>query len=230
MPAKQSKQSRNAKMEAASVSPDSLVISYLVLRKAVGIVGILLPFVVSLGGFILFSKGIQSSISSYYYTGMRDVFVGSLWTIGFFLYSYKGYDDIDNIVSNLACVFAVGVSLFPTTPDDPASLAVRIVGDVHLLFASSFFLALTYFSLFLFTRTDSNRHPTREKRKRNIVYKTCAYVMFGCILLMGIYHFLPNSATSGLDFYKPVYWLESLAIVTFGISWFTKGGAILADK
>jgi hypothetical protein len=30
--------------------------------------------------------------------------------------------------------------------------------------------------------------------------------------------------------YKPGYWLEALAVLAFGISWFTKGEAILKDK
>jgi hypothetical protein len=48
--------------------------------------------------------------------------------------------------------------------------------------------------------------------------------------LMGIYHFLPDSAVAYFEAYKPVYWLETLAILAFGISWLTKGEAILGDK
>ena len=54
--------------------------------------------------------------------------------------------------------------------------------------------------------------------------------MFACVVLMGIYHFLPDSAASYFEAYKPVYWLETLAILTFGVSWLTKGEAILRDK
>ena len=62
----------------------SLVFSYLALRKAIGLLGIVFPFVVSLGALVLFQTAIQSSISSYYHTGMRDVFVGTLCAIVFF--------------------------------------------------------------------------------------------------------------------------------------------------
>ena len=95
----------------------SLVFSYLELRKAIGILGMALPFAVSLGAGILFRTGVQSSISSYYHTGMRDVFVGTLFAIGFFLLSYKGYERSDDLAGDLACIFAVGVALFPTVPD-----------------------------------------------------------------------------------------------------------------
>jgi hypothetical protein len=217
-------------MEVASKSEDSLLISYLLLRKTVGILGMALPFVVFLGGKLFFHASIQSSISSYYYTGMRDVFVGILWTIGFFLYSYRGYGPIDNIAGNLACVFAVVVSLFPTTADGANSSAAEIIGSVHLFFAALFFLTLSYFSLVLFTKTNLNKQSTPEKLKRNIVYKVCGYAMLACIVLIAIYSFLLRSAVPGMEAYHPVFWLEAIAIFVFGISWFIKGEAIMGDK
>ena len=230
MSAKMSQQKRNTAMEKASLSEDSLLISYLTLRKVVGILGMALPFVVFLGGKFIFKTDIQSSISSYYYTGMRDVFVGILWTIGFFLYSYRGYGPIDNITGNLACVFAVVVSLFPTTADGSASRAEEVVGTVHLVFAALFFLTLSYFSLALFPKTNLNKQFTLQKAQRNIVYKVCGYVMLACIVLMAIYKFWVEDAVPGLQAFEPVFWLEATAIFVFGVSWFTKGEAILADK
>ena len=230
MSAKMSQQKRNTAMEKASLSEDSLLISYLTLRKVVGILGMALPFVVFLGVKFIFKTDIQSSISSYYYTGMRDVFVGILWTIGFFLYSYRGYGPIDNITGNLACVFAVVVSLFPTTADGTASRAEEVVGTVHLVFAALFFLTLSYFSLALFPKTNLNKQFTLQKAQRNIVYKVCGYVMLACIVLMAIYKFWVEDAVPGLQAFEPVFWLEATAIFVFGVSWFTKGEAILADK
>ena len=230
MSAKMSQQKRNTAMEKASLSEDSLLISYLTLRKVVGILGMALPFVVFLGGKFIFKTDIQSSISSYYYTGMRDVFVGILWTIGFFLYSYRGYGPIDNITGNLACVFAVMVSLFPTTADGVNSATAELIGAVHLIFAALFFLTLSYFSLALFPKTNVNKQFTMEKAQRNIVYKVCGYVMLACIVLMAIYKFWVEGAAPGLQAYEPVFWLEAAAIFAFGVSWFTKGEAILADK
>lgn len=207
----------------------SLVFSYLTLRKTIGLLGIALPFVLSLGTLILFHTGIQSSISSYYHTGMRDVFVGTLCVIGFFLLSYKGYERSDDIAGDLGCLFAVGVALFPTTPDVAAASGARLIGYVHLAFAALFFLTLIYFSLFLFTKTDPNKSPSRRKMQRNKVYKACGYSMGICLLLIIIYSFLPDTMASFLKAYKPVYWFETIAILAFGISWFTKGETILKD-
>jgi len=153
-----------------------------------------------------------------------------LWAIGFFLLSYKGYERSDDIAGKLACAFAIGVALFPTIPDGVTTSGARVIGTVHLVFAALFFLTLIYFSLFLFTKTGPRNRPTDRKLQRNMVYKACAYTMAVCILLIAIYHLLPDETVSPLGIYKPVYWLEALAILAFGVSWFTKGEAILKDE
>lgn len=212
-----------------TIGNHSLVFSYLELRRAIGLLGIALPFVVSLGARIVFQTGIQNSISGYYYTGMRDVFVGTLWAIGFFLLSYRGYERRDDIAGDLACVFAVGLSLFPTTPDSTAATGAGHIGHMHLAFAALFFATLTYFSLCLFTKTDPRKPPTKQKLERNVVYRACGFTMAACLLFIALYFFLPTNTTWRLKGYHPVFWLEALAIVAFGISWFTKGEAILKD-
>ena len=95
---------------------NSLVMSYLDLRKAVGSIGLALPFVLVLGRILLEDSGILSSISAYYYSVMGDVFVGSFCAIGVFFLSYRGYTRRDSIAGVVAAVFAIGVALFPTAP------------------------------------------------------------------------------------------------------------------
>jgi hypothetical protein len=211
----------------------SLIISYMTLRKAIGFLGVGLPFVVSLGALIIFRTGLQGSISSYYYTGMRNVFVGILWAIGFFLISYKGYGTADTVAGILGCIFAVGITLFPTAPENNPSAGALLIGHIHLTFAALFFLTLIFFSLYLFTKTskDKKRNPvTPRKRQRNVVYIVCGVTMAVCILLIGIYQFLPDSAKSPLKAFDPIFWLETIAIITFGISWLVKGETILKDQ
>ena len=217
-------------MDNRLANEKSLAFSYLALRKTVGILGIAYPFVLLLGALILFQTGIQSSISSYYHTGMRDVFVGTLCVIGVFMLVYKGYERSDDIAGDLACLFAVGVALFPITPVGETSSGEQLIGYVHHAFAGLFFLTLIYFSLFLFTKTDPNKSPSRRKLQRNRVYRACGYTMVICVLLIAIYSVLVDKTESPLEAYRPVYWLEALAVLAFGISWFTKGEAILKDE
>jgi len=207
------------------------IISYLTLRRVIGILGLLLPFILSIGAWIVFNKGIQSSVSAYYYTGMRNVFVGILFTIGFFLLSYRGYDPIDNIVGNFGFVFAVCVAIFPTAPDGLVSNLQKVLGTVHLISASLFFLTLILFSLFLFTKTNKDKSlMTRQKKGRNVIYLVCGGLMSVCMLLIVVYALLPEHTISSVAGYNPVYWLEAMAIVAFGVSWIVKGETFMRDR
>ncbi len=216
-------------MNTGSAHDKSFMFSYLALRKTIGLLGITLPFVLWLGALLLFQTGIQSSLSSYYHTGMGDVFVGTLCVIGVFLLSYRGYERADDIAGDLACLFAVGVALFPVAPDNAAEGGASLAGYVHLACAGLFFSTLTYFSLRLFTKTHADKPPTRRKRQRNKVYRTCGYTMGICVVLIAVCYILPGPIESLLEAYNPVFWLESVAVVAFGISWFIKGEAMLKD-
>ncbi len=210
-------------------SEESLVFSYLTLRKTIGFLGTALPFVLFLGALIIFRTGLQSSMSSYYHTSMGDVLVGTLCVIGFFLFSYRGYERADNIAGDLGCIFAVGVALCPTTPDNPGPGEGLFIGYLHLAFAALFFLTLIYFSLFLFTKTGPSGEVTKRKHHRNIIYRVCGYVMSVCIVLMIIYTVLPDSGKESFKALHPIFWLEAASVVAFGISWLTKGEAIMKD-
>jgi len=202
---------------------DTLVISYLFLRRVVGILGVALPFVLAIGSFVLGSStGIEASISDYYDTIMRGVFVGILFAIGIFLFSYRGYEKKDNVAGYLACVFAIGVALFPATVDS------RAVRTVHFLSAVAMFLTLAYFSYFLFTKSKEDPPYRPEKRHRNRVYRTCGLIIVASIALIALYIMVLEG--TAIDAYKPVFVLETLALVAFGFSWFVKGATLWKDK
>ena len=112
----------------------------------------------------------------------------------------------------------------PTTPVSPDGYEF---GPVHLAFAAAFFLVLSYFCLVLFRKTDPTKPPTPEKLKRNKVYAACGYTMLACIALVALLKL--TALGRELAAYSPVFWLESIAILAFGLSWATKGEAILKD-
>lgn len=210
------------------------LLSYLTLRKAIGGIGIALPIVLIIGNLLLPGRisGIQDSISYYYYTTMGDVLVGSLCAAGVFLITYKGYPDSkDNLISNLAGASAIGVALFPTpSGSDPTTLqeffGEDILGLFHVGFAAVFFVSLAYMSVWLFTR--HNGVLTPRKLQRNLVYRICGWTILVCIALIAGLWFVPTD--SFVKQQHPVLVLEALAIWAFGISWLTKGEAILKDE
>jgi hypothetical protein len=211
-------------VEQLGLTGGHLFASYREHRTAIGILGILLPFLLGVGG-LLTHQGLQSSISVYYHTGMRDVLVGTFWAIGFFLLGYVGYDACDNWAGNVGFVFAVGTSLFPTDVDGVWPPTVR--GTIHLVCASLLFLTLTFFSVFLFPRT--NKPPDKRKEMRNWVYIACGFVMVECLALILWYVLVLGGWQSPLAFLRPVYWLETITIVAFGISWLVKGRFLVLD-
>jgi len=204
-----------------------LVESYLLLRKAIGIIGVALPFVLALGKWWLDQPGIESSMSAYYYTIMGDVFVGSLCAVGIFLFSYRGYEARDRWAGKLAAFFAIGVALFPTSPAENATELELWVGQAHYSFAAVFFGTLAYFCLVLFRKTDPSKPMTAEKIKRNLVYSVCGYAMLLCIVLLLVVSKLEASLPSAQNL---IFWLEAVMISAFGVAWLTKGEAILQDQ
>lgn len=208
----------------------SLVISYLTLRKAIGFLGLLLPFILVIGGWIGRGQfGIEPSISDYYYTVMRNGFVGVMAAVALFLFAYRGYEVTDRVAGYLGCFFALGVAFFPTSPDPLPEGYPAVIGILHFVFAGLFFSTLIFFSLVLFTRTQNKHSMTGMKKVRNTVYHICGYIMIGCIIGIALYFFWLEDRFPGLANADVVFYLESLALIAFGISWLVKGELMLKD-
>lgn len=196
-----------------------LVRSYLTLRRLIGILGMALPIVVLLWGWLICGcTRILPSISDYYGLRTRDVFVGILFAIGSFLSTYRGYDD-DDRYGLLAAVFAFTVALFPNS-------GTPLERTIHYGAAAGLLLVLAYFSLKLFRMTAG--HPTPQKLMRNRVYATCGALILVCLSLIGVYQSL--LADTELALWHPVFWLETIALWSFGFSWFVKGDTLWRDK
>lgn len=213
----------------------SLLIHYLTLRKSVGILGICLPFVLIFGvRFLTNCTILQDSISDYYYTKMGHYMTGTLCAVSLFLFSYRGYDDRDLWAGRAASLFALCVAFFPCSNFYPLSACkvLELKGNdtinyIHFGSAACLFLVFAYFSLILFTR--SSGHPTDRKRKRNVIYKVCGVIILLSIILILLYSVIP-AIHKQFQEYKPIFWLEALALLAFGLSWLTKGEALFPDK
>ncbi len=110
------------------------LISYLTLRRATGLIGILLPAVLITGNRLVFSAPLPLSLSDYYYTHMRNVLVGALIVLGVFMLCYVGYDEWDRWITNGAGLFLIGIAFFPTAPG--------VAGDIHYAVAGVAFILL----------------------------------------------------------------------------------------
>lgn len=201
---------------------ERIIVSYVTLRRIVGALGMALPFAVMIETWIQTrSFAILPSISASYDHQSRDLFVGILFTIAWFLGVYRGHERKDELAGSAACVFALGVALVPY--DAPGYLWA-----FHYLFATALFLTLAYFSLRLFTKTGgSEAAMTPEKVKRNRVYRSCGWVILGAIGVMAIYK--ATGSTWSLGPVPVIFAFETVALEAFGFSWMVKGETVWRD-
>ena len=210
------------------------VVSYLTLRQMIGWAGLLMPLVVRGGAYIF--EGIHSgdSISAYYYTGMRDVFVSTLVLVGALLACYRTPSLSDNIIATISGVAAIGIALFPMDPyygpeilekySQAASALCYVSHGIlgaHFVFVGIFFALTFYLVYFRFSAFTPGR-PTPQKLMRNRIYKVCGIVMAASFLAIAAIALLARG--------RSIFWPETVAVGAFAIAWLVKGQTVLKDR
>jgi multisubunit Na+/H+ antiporter MnhB subunit len=211
----------------------SQLIGYIWLRRLIGIVGMVFPLAL-LATVLVFGGPVPQSISDYYYEpGLsRSIFDASLGLIAAFLMCYQGYDR-DYIPMKIAAGAMFGVIIFPTVPVHPTWWN-NFWGIFHGVSAATTFITLSIISFFLFTKTKKVKWrysptgrerilPTKRKLQRNVIYRICGISMWGAMVLI-------YPLTHWVHVPQAMYWLESIIVEAFAISWLVKGETILRDR
>lgn len=197
------------------------------MRIMIGILGILLPWLVSLIT-LSFPQSISITYYSVYAVGTFMVILGSA---GILLINYKGYSKIDDVMSTIAGIFGICVCLFPMTYIYDPNLKTGIfhlpsyISDIfHCISAFIFFGVLAFMSFFLFTKTSGEM--TKQKKIKNIIYRVCGIGMLLSFALL-LLNLIPN-----VYIYNLTWIVETIALFFFGVSWIIKSDAIpfLQDK
>ena len=188
------------------------------------------------GWSVLSGEGIRGSLSEYYYTPVRDVYVGVLCALALFLWSYRGYHPFnpelraDRVVAKVASASAALVALAPLKPRQigECTLIQCVLGNeitdwVHNIAAVFFLSALATFCLILFPMTAI---PRPDLGRRLVVYGVCGATISISLLLMVLWKFLPDDVYFALGRYKPIIILESLALFGFAIAWLQRSRAV----
>ena len=215
------------KMSIAPHAQDARVFTYLTLRKAVGFVAVGLPFALAIPWWFVSDHAVQSSISGYYYTGMRNLFVGSLCAISMFLLCCRGFDWKDEVAGIISAACALGVAFCPTTPDLSPTPRQQHTGEAHYTFAVLLFSTLAYFCLVLFRMSAHGKIVTSMKVWRNRFYIGCGCLIIASMLVIAVTKiFKLDYSIAGLG---PVFCFETTSLLAFGVAWLIKGEAFLKD-
>ena len=213
-----------------SKSTDTLVLSYLGIRRAIGAVGLALPVLLGPVGWLL-GVPFQDNMSSYYHTPMRDVFVGALCAIAIFPFCYRGYDRVEDWTANLGCLSALGLALCPIDPGSEPLRQRSATGYLHSASGGLFFLTLAFYSLYHFpSASDRKREEASHEAYRNFIYRASGIVILISMAAMGSYLFLiPEGLRRRCNQVHLLFWGEWVAVWAFAAAWLTKGRAILAE-
>ena len=213
---------------------EQFYLSYMTLRQAIGWTGLLMPIVVKVGGYAFQGITTTGSISAYYYTGMRDVFVLTLVLVGALLACYRTPAKQDMWIGLVAGLAAIGIALFPTDVEFAAQVlaqypstadgkcyVIRGLLGYHFAFVGLFFALAFYLVYFRFSALTPSS-PTRQKITRNRVYKACGILMLLAFLAIGFLAWRNHGDS--------IFWPEAVAVVAFAVAWLVKGQLVLKDS
>lgn len=242
-PKKTSALTRALKLDYSSTT-EPMVHSQRALRRLIGILGILLPLLIWL--VVLTDTGHLpplDSISHYYFTRANSLFISVITLLAIFLLIYKGHEPIDFYVSFLAGLGAILLVLFPTNNitkacNEELAWSITFLRDsdyttfrigFHYACAGVFLLSLAYMSIFLFTRPSGPQNK-EKKNVRNRIYIGCGIAMIIALILIALGFLKIGIPTKIYNGYHLTFWLETLAVVSFGTSWLIKGETLFRGK
>ena len=210
--------------------------SYLLIRTLIGLIGVALPTALLLGDSALPGDPfLRGSLSAYYHSGVRDVFVGSLCAIGVFLIAYRAFEkNLDNLLSTLAGIGAILVAVFPTgrppignIPQTPLQQALGegVVKTVHFTGATLFIICCAFVCI-SFGRREDERGQDRANAQGKAhlppqvwmwIHRTCGWLILAALAIV-----ILTNVIGRFDDHSLLYG-EIFSIYAFGISWFLKG-------
>lgn len=211
------------------------------LQQTVGWIAFLMPIAVRLLAYLSPDHiWTTNSISAYYYSSARDVFVSALVVGGVVLAFFDTRDPRDRIIAKVAGMAAMGIGLFPMKisqgvlvskqtliPDDETKLVAALQNcphgplGFHFFFVGIFF-ALTFYLVTFRFKANTPAMPTTEKKQRNRLYQVFGYLMGGAFFWIGILEYL--------DKQHSIFWPETLAVMAFSAAWLVKGQFVVKDK
>jgi hypothetical protein len=194
---------------------ENILSTYFTLRLGIVVLSAALPLVLYFVGRAFGVQMLANSMSAYYgeHGGVaRNWFVGILWVVGSFLYLYKGFSDLENILLNLAGGFAVATAMVPC---NCWSGAEGSSSRLHDLVAIAFFVAMAAVCFFCAEDTTSLL-PKDEQGGFKRRYRAIAAVLIASPLAAVLVSYVL------LRFAQYKFFIEAFGVWVFAYYWWTK--------
>lgn len=192
------------------------------LALLVGSLIFFLPFVVA--GLGWHDPSFTSISATYHLGGLnRDWFVGTLMAVACIMLCYGGKRRLRRMASLFGAVAAFGVALLPCGCKRPD--IAQCVSTAHFLSAAVLFVCLLVvcwdFRAHALEKLVKQKAEPVTTRRRVVVYTACAFTMALGMALAGLGNLEPAVRALNLDGDRWVFWGEAIALIGFGVSWFT---------
>ena len=197
--------------------------TYVNLRIGMAILAFSLPLLLMAGSWLSANVVFQGSISAFYHTAMRNLFVGLLVAVGSFLYLYKGFSKKENIALNVAGLSAIGVAFFPTiipknileAPRSYLPIEPFTAPYLHGFCAVVLFFAIAYVCVFCGNETIALIENKKTRERYEKIYKGLGLLMVVFPILAVLFSFV-----AARDYL--IFIVEFVAIWIFALFWLTK--------
>jgi hypothetical protein len=240
---------------ATTKTPDSEnkeVVSYFTMRKAIGWLGMALPFLLLIGNLVINNTDLfnnasfvqihptykyasdtswKSSVSHYYYTTMGEIFTGTLFAVALFMICYTGHKKrkgergwSDNVMTNLAGLCAMGVAIFPTSGELGMTDNLRSFISTKYIGVIHYVFAGSFFVL-LALMSIINFRRSQKIEDFGKGKDDDAYLTYGIVMLACLVLVPILGSIDSLEQFRMTFVLEAIALVAFGSSWLRKGKA-----
>ncbi|MEJ7833810.1 MAG: hypothetical protein WKF79_12905 [Nocardioides sp.] len=219
--------------------------SYLAIRRAVGVLGLGLPLFLFLAErWLDGSVELRGSLSAYYHSGARDIFVGTLCIVGFLLMRYLFGDrgSVEFWLSAVAGLMCVGVALVPTqrpgASDDadcadvvgvPAcSPLQQTLGEgtaeaIHFISAVTFILALGALCFVTAYQLHRRSRELREPLSPTGRWMARFHAACGATIVVGVAWAVGLKVDLAIGDFQSLWVGEVVSVIAFALSWLVSG-------
>jgi hypothetical protein len=202
--------------------------SYLHIRRGVGVIGIALPTLLFLIDWLFLLRAdavVRGSLSAYYHSPARDLFVGSLCIVGVLLITYMAAQPTkaDYWLSTLAGVAVLGVAFLPTARPHlgegaPTKLQETFgetaVAAVHFTSAAIFILSLAALC-FVFAHREKQY---TQRQGRVLFHRGCGVLILAAVAWVVVGGMVEATILG----FTALYVGEVVSVYAFGASWLIK--------